>query len=154
MCPLPLAAMCADHRGMTTSVPLTATARNLVDGVNFATIATLNPGGSPQNSVVWVARDGDAVLFSTTTGRRKARNLARDPRVSLSIHAADDPYNYVEIRGIAEVTMDEDRTFQREISHKYIGQDPPPEPSDTVRVIVRVIPLKVIDFSARPPARE
>ncbi|MBO0877124.1 MAG: PPOX class F420-dependent oxidoreductase, partial [Pseudonocardia sp.] len=97
---------------MTTSVPLSATARNLVDGVNFATVATLNPDGSPQNSVVWVARDGDAVLFSTTTGRRKARNLARDPRVSLSIHAADDPYNYVEIRGVAEVTRDEDGTFQ------------------------------------------
>jgi PPOX class probable F420-dependent enzyme len=139
---------------MTGSVPLTATARDLVDGVNFATVATLNPDGSPHNSVVWVARDGDAVLFSTTTGRRKAHNLAKDPRVSLSIYAADDPYNYVEIRGLAVVTEDQDRTFQREISHKYLGQDPPPEPSDMVRVVVRIIPHKIISFSARPPARE
>jgi hypothetical protein len=35
------------------------TTRQLVDGKNFATIATLNPDGSPQTSVIWVGLDGD-----------------------------------------------------------------------------------------------
>ncbi|WP_028924590.1 PPOX class F420-dependent oxidoreductase [Pseudonocardia acaciae] len=133
------------------TVSLTAAARELVDGTNFATIATLNADGSPHNSVVWVARDGDAVLFTTTKARRKARNLAGDPRVSLSIYAVDNPYSYVEIRGVAEVTEDEDLSFQRAVSHKYTGQDPPPEPADTVRLTVRITPTKVVEFVAAPP---
>jgi Pyridoxamine 5'-phosphate oxidase len=48
--------------------------RGLLDGKNFVTVATLGPDGSPHTSVVWFERDGDTVLFSTTSGRRKARN--------------------------------------------------------------------------------
>jgi PPOX class probable F420-dependent enzyme len=65
--------------------------RRLLDGRNFATVATLNPDGWPQSSVVWVLRSGDTVLFSTTKGRQKARNLARDPRVSVSIFDIENP---------------------------------------------------------------
>lgn len=39
--------------------------RRILDGKNFATVSTLNPDGVPQTSVVWVKREGDAVLFST-----------------------------------------------------------------------------------------
>jgi hypothetical protein len=44
--------------------------RNLLDGRNFATVATLNPDGGPQTSVVWIVREGDTVAFSTTAARR------------------------------------------------------------------------------------
>src|SRR5262245_66376419 len=57
--------------------------RRLLDGKNFATVATLNPDGGPHSAVVWFLRNGDTVLLSTTAGRQKARNLARDARVSL-----------------------------------------------------------------------
>lgn len=57
--------------------------RRILDGRNFATVATLKPDGSPQASVVWIRRDGDTVLFSTTAGRQKARNLTADPRISV-----------------------------------------------------------------------
>jgi PPOX class probable F420-dependent enzyme len=122
--------------------------RLLVDGRNFATIATLNPDGSPQTSVIWVGLDGDAVVFSSTTGRRKTRNILRDPRVSLTIHDADNPYRTVEIRGTAEVIDDPERTLGTRLSHKYVGEDPPPEPPSVKRVIVRVTADKVIGFSA------
>jgi len=42
---------------------------------NFGILATVNPDGSPQSSVVWLARDEDDVLISTMIGRRKERNL-------------------------------------------------------------------------------
>jgi hypothetical protein len=45
------------------------TTRQLVDGRNFAVVATLNPDGSPQTSVVWVGLDDDAVVFSSTANR-------------------------------------------------------------------------------------
>lgn len=123
--------------------------RNLLDGKNFATVATTNPDGSPHTSVVWIQRDGDSVLFSTTDGRRKARNIARDPRVSLSVFDLANPYHSVDVRGTAETTVDEDKALPKELSHKYLDQDPPFEdPEDVVRLTVRVLPEKITSFGA------
>jgi PPOX class probable F420-dependent enzyme len=128
------------------TVALTQIARELLDGRNFATIATLNADGSPQTSVIWVKRDGDSVLFTTTTARLKGRNLARDPRVSITIFDVRNPYRTVEIRGTAELTEDPDRILPMELSHKYLGEPPPPEPADVVRLIVRVTPEKLVEL--------
>lgn len=75
--------------------------RVLLDGKNFATVATLNPDGGPHTSVVWIGRDGDTVVFSTTAGRRKARNLARDPRISITIFDTANPYRTTPRRSAA-----------------------------------------------------
>src|SRR3954454_2145915 len=96
--------------------------RLLVDDPNFAVVATINPDGSPQQSVLWVKREGDHVLFTTTEHRRKGRNLARDPRVGILIVDPGDPYRYVEIRGRAQLTPDPDNALGNELSHKYLGE--------------------------------
>lgn len=98
--------------------------RTLLDGRNFATVATLNRDGGPQTSVVWIARDGDTVLFSTTAGRQKARNLARDPRVSLTVFDTENPYQSVDIRGTAELIEDREKSLPRTLSQKYLGENP------------------------------
>ncbi|GHB44714.1 MULTISPECIES: PPOX class F420-dependent oxidoreductase [Streptomyces] len=122
--------------------------RALLDGKNFASVATLGPGGAPQNSVVWFKREGDTVLFSSTDGRQKIRNLRRDPRVSISVYDLANPYTSVEIRGTAEILPDEGKRLPYELSHKYLGIDPPEEKDDEVRVIVRVVPERIVGFSA------
>jgi PPOX class probable F420-dependent enzyme len=121
--------------------------RDLLDGRNFATVATVNPDGGPQTSVVWILREGDTVAFSTTAGRRKARNLARDPRISVSVFDTGNPYHSVEIRGTAELVEDTGKSLPKALSRKYLGEDPPPEPDEVVRLIVRVTPDKVNIFS-------
>ena len=121
--------------------------RDLLDGRNFATVATVNPDGGPQASVVWILREGDTVAFSTTAGRRKARNLARDPRISVSVFDTANPYHSVEIRGTAELVEDTGKSLPKALSRKYLGEDPPPEPDGVVRLIVRVTPDKVNIFS-------
>ena len=121
--------------------------RDLLDGRNFATVATVNPDGGPQASVVWILREGDTVAFSTTAGRRKARNLARDPRISVSVFDTANPYHSVEIRGTAELVEDTGKSLPKALSRKYLGEDPPPEPDEVVRLIVRVTPDKVNIFS-------
>lgn len=88
--------------------------RALLDGRNFASVATLGPDGAPQNSVVWIKRDGDTVLFSSTDGRQKVRNLRRDPRISLSVFDLADLYTSVEIRGTAEILADEGKRLPYE----------------------------------------
>jgi PPOX class probable F420-dependent enzyme len=122
--------------------------RRLLDGKNFATVATLNPDGGPHSAVVWITRDGDTVLFSTTTGRQKARNLARDPRISVSVFDLENPYDSVEIRGTAELVEDPGKTLPSKLSHKYLGEDPPAESDEETRLIVRVVPEKITNFSA------
>jgi hypothetical protein len=59
-----------------------------------------------------------------------------------------DPYDSVEIRGTAELIVDEGKKLPHELSHKYVGEDPPPAEPDEIRLIVRVVPEKIIRFSA------
>ncbi|HEY8986600.1 MAG TPA: PPOX class F420-dependent oxidoreductase [Streptomyces sp.] len=122
--------------------------RALLDGKNFASVATLGPDGAPHNSVVWMKREGDTVLFSSVDDRQKIRNLRRDPRVSLTVFDLANPYTSVEIRGAAEILPDPDKRLPHDLAHKYLGIDPPGENEDEVRVVVRVLPTKIVGFSA------
>lgn len=120
----------------------------LLDTPVFVTVATIQPDGSPQMSPVWVKRDGDDVLISTTTGRRKERNLARDPRVSVVVQPFDAPYTYAEIRGTATLTTDGGQDLIDELSLKYTGKPyaefNPDSGEDDPRVVVRITPRKVV----------
>ena len=120
----------------------------LIDGKNFPVVATLNADGSAQTSVLWAKRDGETLIFATVRGRLKERNMARDPRVSVSIFDTENPYNYVEIRGRVEMTDEGGRELINELSHKYKGVDYPPEPPEKIRVLVRVFPEKITGNAA------
>ena len=120
------------------ATPLSDATRTLIDGRNYAVVATINPDGGPQSSVIWVGRDGDDVLFSTVEGRRKHRNLVRDPRASITVIDSADPENYVELRGRVTMSPDEGRRFDTELSWKYDGRDPGRDRPGAVRVIVRL----------------
>ena len=125
----------------------TATVR-LLDGANYAVLATVNPDGSPQSSVVWVGRDGDDLLFSTVEGRVKHRNMRRDPRVSVSVIDSSDPENYVELRGRVTMTRDVGRRVDTELSWKYDGKDPEPDRPGAVRVVIRMDVDKATGYAA------
>ncbi|MFK4065770.1 PPOX class F420-dependent oxidoreductase [Streptomyces sp. NPDC029674] len=119
-----------------------------LDEPSFIVVATIQPDGSPQLSPVWVKRDGDDVLFSTTIGRRKEKNLRRDPRVTVLLQPFDAPYTYAEIRGTAEMTTEGGQELIDELSRKYTGKDyvdfNPDSVNDSPRVVVRVTARKVV----------
>jgi PPOX class probable F420-dependent enzyme len=81
------------------AIPLSSEIRALIDGANFAHLATLMPDGSPQSVPVWVGREGDRILICTGEGSLKAKNTRRDSRVSLSIVDFHDPYREAQLRG-------------------------------------------------------
>jgi PPOX class probable F420-dependent enzyme len=122
--------------------------RRLLDGRHFAVLATINPDGAPQTSAMWVGRDGDDVLMSTVAGRRKHRNLERDPRASVTILDSGDPYNYVELRGRATIEDDVGRAVDTALSQRYDGTDPDPDPPGAVRLIIRLEVLKATGYAA------
>ncbi|MFJ9346663.1 PPOX class F420-dependent oxidoreductase [Streptomyces sp. NPDC101237] len=123
--------------------------KQLVDSTPvFAVVATVQPDGSSQQSVVWLQRDGEDLLFSTTVGRRKERNLRRDPRVNIMINPPNAPYTYAEIRGTAEITTEGGQELIDRLSLKYTGKEyrdfNPASAEDAQRVVVRVTPRKVV----------
>jgi PPOX class probable F420-dependent enzyme len=122
--------------------------RRLLDGRHFAVLATINPDGAPQTSAMWVGRDGDDVLFSTVAGRRKHKNVERDPRMSVTILDSGDPYNYVELRGRATVEEDVGRAVDISLSQAYDGTDPDPDPPGAVRLVLRMEVDKATGYAA------
>jgi PPOX class probable F420-dependent enzyme len=134
--------MCGKERGMI----LDDRVKGLLDGRAFAVLATLNPDGTPQTSVIWAARDGDVLIFTTHDRRRKARNLRRDPRASVTVFAADDPYRSVDIRGTVELVDDPERRLSIELTRRYLGEDPPPDPPGSHRLIGRLTPERVTAY--------
>ncbi|GAA4607745.1 PPOX class probable F420-dependent enzyme [Actinoplanes octamycinicus] len=134
------------------AVKLSDSARGLVDGCNLAVLATTNPDGSPQTSVVWVARDGDDLLISTQAGRRKDKNLRRDPRASVTVIDRTDSLRYIEVRGRATVTEDAGREFAARLAEAYegpgAGETYRQLPADVVRVVIRLTPERVLGYSA------
>ena len=71
----------------------------LAKGKNLATVVTLMPNGQPQALLTWVDTDGEHILVNTEPQRQRARNVRRDPRITVLIHSTDDPRDWSEIRG-------------------------------------------------------
>ena len=120
----------------------------LLNGRNYAVLATLNPDGSPHTSAMWVGRDGHDVVMSTVAGRRKHRNMVLDPRISVTVMDATDGENYVELRGRVTMTPDTGLVVDNQLSWKYDGKDKDPDPPGTERVVVRLTVTKATGRAA------
>ena len=105
------------------AIKLSSEIRTLLDGANFAHLATLMADGSPQSVPVWIGREDDRVLICTGESSLKARNTQRDPRVALSVIDFRDPYQEAQLRGrVVERRPDPDLKYMDPISHKYTGK--------------------------------
>jgi PPOX class probable F420-dependent enzyme len=116
--------------------------RDLFDKRAFASLATLMPNGRPQVTPVWVDFDGEHVVFNSAKGRQKDRNIRRDPHVSLAIIDPDNPYRYLEVRGlVVEILEDGADDHIDKMASKYLGVDKYPyrQPGE-VRVIYKMKP--------------
>ena len=120
---------------------LSEKARALIARPVLASLATLNPDGSPQITPLWVDLDGDDVVFNTARGRRKARNLERDNRVAVTVIDPDDQYNVVAFRGtVTDVSTEGADAHIDALAKKYLGVDTYPmrrEGEVRIRVTVR-----------------
>lgn len=75
---------------------------DLLERPLFAHLATVRPDGAPQANPMWFVWDGELAWFTNTDTRQKYRNVAHEPRVAFSIHDPDNPYRYLEVRGVVE----------------------------------------------------
>jgi PPOX class probable F420-dependent enzyme len=128
--------------------PVPAAFRDLFERKTFAHFATVMPDGTPQVTPVWVDYDevDDRVLINTMQGRRKERNVQRNPKVGLSITDPDDPYRYVSVRGEVETVTQEGAVDHiNELAHRYMDQDYPNLDDESgPRVLIRIRPDRVV----------
>ena len=111
----------------------------------LAHVASLGPDGEPNVTPVWVELDGDDIVINTALGRAKARNLASDSRVAVSLTDPDDPQSAVAIRGtvVGFTTDGADEVIDR-LAKKYTGLDSYPfRHEGEVRVTVRIHPDRI-----------
>ena len=114
-------------------------------GAQVAVLGTIGSSGRPQLSAIWFLAEGDTVKLSLNTARQKVKNIQANPKVSLLIIDPANPYKYVELRGDAEITADDDYEFADKVGAKYGGADlrERDQPGDS-RVVVTIKPVRVI----------
>lgn len=90
-----------------------------------AKVGIVTASGAPLVAPVWVAREGDRLLFNTGAATAKGRALARDPRVSLCFDDESPPFAFVIVAGTAEVSEDPElvRRWAAVIGGRYMGED-------------------------------
>ena len=111
--------------------------KDLAQARNFAALTTLMPDGHPQTQIMWVGADDEHVIINTQLDRQKYRNVLADPRVTVTVFDADNPYRYVEARGRVARTQDGAAAAASidELSRKFTGGDYGMGPTDS-RVIL------------------
>ena len=124
--------------------------RALLEGPSYAHIATVLPDGSPHSVPIWVGLEGDRVAFLTGPGSRKARNIAQDPRVAISVTDREQPFTMATVRGRVTERLEGDEAWEviDRISAVYTGR---PYPRDEDRVVFLVEPEHV---TTAPPTEE
>ena len=119
-----------------------ASYRDLLDG-QFATLATVGKDGRPQLSEVWFLAEGDTVSVSLNTSRQKTKNLAANPAVNLFLLDLGSAYRYLELRGDAEITADDDYAFADKVGAKYNADLRAHDKPGERRVKVTIRPARV-----------
>lgn len=118
--------------------------RALATGRNFGVISTLSPDGHPRTHVMWVDADDDHLLINTEVHRAKYRDVLRDPRVTVTVWDAEDPYRFAEVRGrvVERITGPVARAHIDACAQRYLERD---YPSTIVseRVLLRIAPEHV-----------
>jgi PPOX class probable F420-dependent enzyme len=125
---------------MTTTIP--ENFRDLLTA-DCATLATIGPDGRPQLTEVWFLSDDEGVALSLNTSRQKTKNLMRRPECNLFILDPAGPYRYLELRGDAEVTPDDDYEFADKLGAKYNADLRVMDQPGQQRVVVRIKPVRV-----------
>lgn len=121
-------------------------ALRLIEGKNFAYLATLLPDGSPHVTPVWVDHEGDIVLVNTAMGRVKQKNAAKAPRVSIAVADQNNMYDRVVIQGrIIVQTQEGAEAHIDKMANKYTGAKKYERSSPTEkRVIIKIEPIRII----------
>ena len=119
-------------------------------GTRTGKLATVRKDGRPHIAPIWFELDGDELVFTTWHTSVKAKNLLREPRVSLSVDEESPPYAFVVVEGSASTSEDpgELAFWAKRIAARYMGEDQAEaygkRNSVKGELLVRLRPTKII----------
>ena len=122
--------------------------RDLLDA-QVAVLGTIGPSGRPQLSLLWFLAEDDTIKLSLNTTRQKVKNLQANPACSLII-LGTPPSRYIEIRGDAEITPDDDYSFADKLGAKYGADLRSRDNPGESRVVVTIQPQRVRVWGGPP----
>jgi len=129
-------------------MPVTLTDADLepLTAGNYAVLVTLYEDGAPHSTVMWVDAAEGQVLVNTAEGRRKDRNLRRDPRAGVTV-IGEDFYRWISIQGtvVDRVTGPQADAHIDTLSRRYDGEPWTPVEGQ-VRVLYRIEPQRIIRY--------
>lgn len=95
---------------------------DLIAGPYYAVFTTVNEDDGPENTLVWCSWDGEHVLVNTAKGRRKDRNVRRNPNVAIFVLDPEDMFRWIDVRGIVtEIEPDPDAANISAHAKLYVG---------------------------------
>lgn len=97
----------------------------LAEGTRTGKLATVRPDGRPHVVPIWFVVDGEDLVFNTWYTSVKARNMAADSRVALTVDYEEPPYGYVTVEGTVELSddLEQVRRYATLIGARYMGPD-------------------------------
>ena len=97
----------------------------LAHGTRTGKLATTRADGRPHVVPIWFVLDGDDIILTTGATSVKARNIRRDPRVSLAVDDQQPPYSFVMVEGTAALVENAPDllTWATRIGGRYMGAD-------------------------------
>ena len=110
---------------MPTAIdPVPAEILDLLTGSTLGHVTVVTPKGVLASHIMWVDYDDGRVLTSSRVGSAKGRALRADPRISVSVVDAANPWRWVSVSGrVVEIVPDTDLAFIDKMSRRYTGRD-------------------------------
>lgn len=124
----------------------------LLGGTKTGKLATVRQDGRPHVVPVWFHMDGDKIVFNTGKGSVKARNILRDPRVSITVDDQAPPYSFVTVEGTVSISEDREETLHwaTRIGGRYMGLDRAEEfgkrNATEGELTVKITPSKILAY--------
>ncbi len=123
--------------------------RQAITAGRLGHLVTIDPDGGPQASVVWIGLDGDEIVVGHLMGGRKVTNIARDPRVALTVEAdGENPVgmaNYLLVHGTARLDEGGAPELLQRLAEVYVGPGVrfPPMDEPPPGHVIRITPTRI-----------
>jgi PPOX class probable F420-dependent enzyme len=99
------------------------TPQALLNEPSIAVLSTVGPGNRPHAAPIWFAYEDGEIVIITGARSQKARNIARNPEVAVTVDRRSPPYYAVMIQGTAEIGPRPSDDLRRRIAVRYLGEE-------------------------------
>lgn len=116
---------------------------DLLEKCQTIKLATNGADGYPQVTAMWFLNDHGTIRASLNTSRQKAKNLLKNPKVTVFLDDPVSPYRTLEIRANAIIEPDPEYQFAGRVGTKYGANLRDLDKPGESRIIVTFEPVKI-----------